>query len=611
MKLLFSILLLFLIIYLSNAIPPYITDDTKKPTTSIPNCPLECDCEKRILSNKEESIFVYCYNGNLTNSDFYTILKTLSTSIASLEIIAPDESPNTFQWSDNLNKFKFLKKLSLVNCKIPAISQSVILPKLEHLSLRNNNIKYISVHTFAGLRSLKYLDLSHNKIANLPTGAFNYLRELHGLSLSHNKLNDLATNLLKGPLSLRVLELDGNEIKINDLNKLLIDVPDLERLEINYCLLNDDSVLKIDVKMVKKLKRLGIGGNNLTYVPTKLWKEIPQLLEIDLSYNELEYIPSCAFCGANITRIYLGANILGAKSDTLHPEAFIDTNLIELDLSDNLLTKFNSMSLGYAQDSLKVLHLSDNDLSEIKAEYIHTLPRLKQLHLSDNGIKEIPETLSDVYSQLVFLNLSGNSLSKFPDSIPYLLPSLQSIDISRNRFNLIPTDILSSFLSQMEQVYLYDNPWDCRCAITNLQQFMLQRLSYRSILKYDKTLCLQPELVKGLPVHTVANINDCGIFLGAKFGFTQVNELAILLLLVISISVLFSLLLLVFYYGRERRHKGTYLTKEGTHSVLSRSVNSSIVTRTPTPEKCSYKGFDEMLIPPPPPPPGSLYIHGY
>uniref|UniRef100_A0A0K0ECJ8 LRRCT domain-containing protein n=1 Tax=Strongyloides stercoralis TaxID=6248 RepID=A0A0K0ECJ8_STRER len=608
------ILLLFLVnIHFSISTSPYLlsTLNDKKIESLYPNCPLECECEKRILPNKEEYFSVYCLNGNLTNNDFFQILKSLSISTNSLEIIAPPESPNTFQWSDNLNKFKFLNKLSLINCQIPAISQSVSLPKLEHLSLRNNNIKHITLHSFSGLRSLKYLDLSHNKIANLPTGAFNFLRQLTGLSLAHNKLTDLATNLLKGPYSLRSLELDGNEIKIKDLNKLLIDVSELERLEVNYCSLNDHTISMIDVSMIKKLKRLGIAGNNLTFVPNNLWKKIPQLLEVDLSYNELEYIQPCAFCGANITRIYLGANILGAKSDTLHPEAFADTNLVELDLSDNLLTKFNSKSLGYAQNTLQILHLSDNDLVEIKGEFIHTLPKLRQLHLADNGIKEIPDILSKDYSQLQFLNLSGNGLSSFPESINFLLPSLKSIDISRNRFNLIPTDILSNFFNQMEQVYLYDNPWDCRCAITNLQQFMLQRMAYRNVLKYDKTLCLQPELVKGLPVHSVVDINDCGIFLGSKFGFTQVNELAILLLLVIAVSVLFALLILVFYYGRERRHKGTYLTKEGTHSVLSRSINSSIVTRTPTPEKGSYKGFDEMLIPPPPPPPGNLYLHGY
>uniref|UniRef100_A0AC35U920 LRRCT domain-containing protein n=1 Tax=Rhabditophanes sp. KR3021 TaxID=114890 RepID=A0AC35U920_9BILA len=606
---LFILLVLANLCILINGIPPIIGPSSHKFDN---DCPLECECEKRISTNKEEHISVFCLNGNLSNTDFYSILKTIPISVTSLEIEAPLDKSNYFQWSDNLNRFRYLKKLSLINCQIPAISQSVQLSKLEHLSLKGNAIKHLSVHSFSGMRNLRHLDLSFNQIGNLPTGAFNFLRQLNGLSLAHNQIKDLATNLLKGPYSLKSLQLDGNSIKLDDLNRLLVDVPDLERLELNYCLLDDNSVSKIKVKQINKLLRLGIAGNNLTHVPsTMFWKQLPRLLEVDLSYNEIETIEPCAFCGANISRIFLGANLLGAKRDTLHPEAFADTQLTELDLSDNLMTKFNSNSLGYAQHSLKTLHLSDNDLTNMLPQLIHTLPRLTHLHLADNGIRQIPETLSNEYSQLTFLNLSGNWLAQLPDNVHNLLPSMNSIDISRNRFTKISTSVLSNFLNDMNQVYLYDNPWDCRCAISNIQQFMLQRQSYRIQLRYSQTQCQQPEIVKGLPVHTAIHINDCGIFLGAKYGFNEMNEIGLLFFVILIFTCFLSLIILVCYYNRDARHKGTYLTKEGTHSILSRSVNSTIMTRTPTPEKGSYKGFENMLIPPPPPPPGSIYMQGY
>lgn len=59
------------------------------------------------------------------------------------EIRAPNSKPNTFQWNDNLNRFTKLRRLSLVNCRIPTISQSVKLKSLAHLNLKGNRINHL------------------------------------------------------------------------------------------------------------------------------------------------------------------------------------------------------------------------------------------------------------------------------------------------------------------------------------------------------------------------------------------------------------------------------------------------------------------------------------
>jgi len=80
---------------------------------------------------------------------------------------------------------------------------------------------------------------------------------------------------------------------------------------------------------------------------------------------------------------------------------------------------------------------------------------------------------------------------------------------------------MSSFILRLEQIYLHDNPWDCRCAAQSLQHYMLQRYSYRELLQYDQTVCNEPELLRGQPIHKVRHINDCAILFGASYGLTQ------------------------------------------------------------------------------------------
>lgn len=52
---------------------------------------------------------------------------------------------------------------------------------------------------------------------------------------------------------------------------------------------------------------------------------------------------------------------------------------------------------------------------------------------------------------------------------------------------------------------------------------MLKRLNHRLQLKYEETLCAEPELLKGQPLYRVQKINDCAILFGSSYGLTQVE----------------------------------------------------------------------------------------
>jgi hypothetical protein len=123
-----------------------------------------------------------------------------------------------------------------------------------------------------------------------------------------------------------------------------------------------------------------------------------------------------------------------------------------------------------------------------------------------------------------------------------------------------------------------------RCAVQSLQEFMVQKYMYKSELRYDKTLCNQPELLKDQPIHRVKHIQDCAILFGASFGLTQVSishkgltnyfqasELFVLLGIVLAASTLIAIIVVLFLYcghGRKNNKSGFTAKRTGPAAKL-------------------------------------------
>lgn len=255
-----------------------------------------------------------------------------------------------------------------------------------------------------------------------------------------------------------------------------------------------------------------------------------------MSYNKIKIIQPCAFCACNITRIFLSNNLLGFNIknnnlkqkkaiNSIHNEAFAETKILELDLSYNNLTKFKSKYLNNVQTTIKTLHLSGNNLNKLEENLIYTLPALTSLHMAENNIKKISFTLSKSYSKLKFLNLSGNLLTDLPLNIQTLLPNLITLDLSKNKFTSFSTNIIKNFIQKLKNLYINDNPWNCECAVQNLQQYILKKINNnKNRLNYEKILCDKPSSLRGQPLYRVKKMNDCTFFFGANYGLNQVKK---------------------------------------------------------------------------------------
>ncbi|XP_045413263.1 transforming growth factor beta activator LRRC32 [Lemur catta] len=275
-------------------------------------------------------------------------------------------------------------------------------PSLRSLSLAENSLTRLSRHTFRGMPALERLDLHSNVLMDIEDGAFEALPRLAHLNLSRNSLTCISDFSLQ---QLRVLDLSCNSIEAFqtapepraeyqlawlDLreNKLL-HFPDLAALP-----------RLIYLNVSNNLIRLPAGppqGSEGIHAPSEGWSASPlsnpswnasahplsQLLNLDLSYNEIELVP----------------------------DGFLEhlTSLRFLNLSRNCLRAFEARRSG-SLPCLVLLDLSHNALEALELS-ARALGSLRTLLLQDNALRDLPPYTFASLSSLQRLNLQGNRVS--------------------------------------------------------------------------------------------------------------------------------------------------------------------------------------------------------
>ncbi|XP_053418122.1 transforming growth factor beta activator LRRC32 [Nycticebus coucang] len=275
-------------------------------------------------------------------------------------------------------------------------------PGLRILSLAENSLTRLTRHTFRGMPALERLDLHSNVLMDIEDGAFEALPRLAHLNLSRNSLTCISDFSLP---QLRVLDLSCNSIEAFqtapepqaeyqlawlDLreNKLL-HFPDLAALP-----------RLIYLNVSNNLIRLPVGppqGSEGIHAPSEGWSALrlsnpswnasthppSQLLNLDLSYNEIELVP----------------------------DGFLEhlTSLRFLNLSRNCLRAFEARHSG-SLPCLVLLDLSHNVLEALELS-ARALGSLRTLSLQENALQDLPPYTFASLASLQRLNLQGNRVS--------------------------------------------------------------------------------------------------------------------------------------------------------------------------------------------------------
>ncbi|XP_070166621.1 protein artichoke isoform X1 [Polyergus mexicanus] len=401
---------------------------------------------------------------------------------------------------------------------------------LLRLDLSYNELSHLEDNAFFDLQHLLFLSISHNSLSRFNSDVFKSVSNLLQLDLSANFLQEFPTNALRHLTNLKFLNISNNlitEIEQIHLSRLTeLQVLDFSRNNIGQLGINTFSNLsaltRLDLSLnalrmieessfvgLTKLKWLSLEDNNILLVPASALMRLPSLAHLHLQFNriaalsiELIYATS-----TNLVTLNLSHNLVRE----IQPKLFYNfEHLIDIKLSDNMLSVISQNIFAGLEDTLLNLDISYNRLTTITEL---SLRNLVSLNLASNQLKRLsPETFKYLH-RLRYLNLSSNPLyGGFPPVFP---SSLINLDISHTELKILPTVLLLN-LESLEKIFLSGNQLQeiNEGTFQNFYNLTTIDLSYNSIQSID--------IGAFVNLINLYSLNLCGnkltLFLGEHFN---------------------------------------------------------------------------------------------
>ncbi|KAL2320038.1 hypothetical protein Fmac_029007 [Flemingia macrophylla] len=358
----------------------------------------------------------------------------------------------------SLLKLPYLRELKLPYNQLYGILEEFVTasPLLEMLDLGGNNLQGPIPLSIFNLRELRVIQLHSNKFnGTIQLDSIRRLSNLIEFGLSHNNVivdidyrNDSDPSSFPNltTLMLSSCKLRGIPIFLRNLSTLLyLDLADNEI----------EGSIPHWIWQLEYVVHLNLSKNSFTDLEPSVWNLSSNLLDIDLSSNQLQghlpFIPkfvnyldySNNRFGSNIP-MDIGnrlpyASFLSLSNNSLHgqiPKSLCNVSSLELlDLSHNNFVGVIPKCIKTLSSTLRVLSFGGNKL---KGHIPDTLPNscdLRLLDLSDNLLGgTIPKSLANC-QRLLVLNLGKNLLSdKFPCFLSNI-STLRIMDLSLNQLH--------------------------------------------------------------------------------------------------------------------------------------------------------------------------------
>nr|KAJ0216384.1 hypothetical protein LSAT_V11C300107960 [Lactuca sativa] len=371
-----------------------------------------------------------CSNYRLMTDDVAWTFRLLS--LEHLDLSAFDLS-RTKNWDMLLYMIPSLKELCLSSCQLsnadvrPFLNSSKILPNIKHLDLSKNYFKGPLPGFFQNMTSLA-CELDKTFLSSFHHN-FSALSKIQHLDLSFNSIQGMFPSVLTNMSSLRVLDLSRNT-----LNSSVPLIPNLLELDLSF---NEFKQIEhVGIWRQCHLKVLSASNNhfNILDLHESLYGAIPEafgrlsnLIDIDLSHSRLT---------------------------SPIPESLGRLRFLEvLDLSYNQIKGLIPTFLG----KLHKLDLSFNQLNGSIPESIGKLATLTDLDLEFNWLTgSIPTSLGRLGSLRKFLVGSNLLNGTIPVSIGEL-SKLHSLDIANNSLQGVLSEAHFSNLAVLKELYASSN----------------------------------------------------------------------------------------------------------------------------------------------------------
>ncbi|KAJ8386943.1 hypothetical protein AAFF_G00165400 [Aldrovandia affinis] len=144
----------------------------------------------------------------------------------------------------------------------------------------------------------------------------------------------------------------------------------------------------------------------------------------------------------------------------------------------------------YSDAGDKYLDCQDRQLTAVKTGWPGDTSHLL---LARNRIQVLRPNTFEQFNNLKSLDLQQNDISMIEEGAFAGLTKLTTLLLQHNRLRVFTEEVLIP-LPRLRHLRIYDNPWDCRCALDSLVRH-LQVPSHRNLGNYAK--CAEPANLRG------------------------------------------------------------------------------------------------------------------
>ncbi|XP_060577928.1 leucine-rich repeat neuronal protein 1-like [Ruditapes philippinarum] len=266
--------------------------------------------------------------------------------------------------------------------------------KVEQIDLLNNKLAQVQSGAFQGLEPYLYeLLIEGNGVpgVEIPFPVMSVLRKLRRLKVKNFKQDSISSsNYFPYFPDLEALEFDSIPLESIDNLAFFKKLTKLQLLNFQYAEFVQIPV--VSLSYLESLNNLYIRFTKINTVLSKSFEKLTNLLDLDLSFNQIETLESDAFLG-------------------------VANHLTHLDLGSNKLQPHSLVALSRKQwTNLKHLTLSYNDgLTYMPANVFKNMPNLEELFLVNLNLVHISRDLFTGLDNLLSLDLGWNNIESIQD----------------------------------------------------------------------------------------------------------------------------------------------------------------------------------------------------
>ena len=422
----------------------------------------------------------------------------------------------------SIGNLKSLQTLHLSNCQFSGSIPSSIsnLKSLQTLDLSNCQFLGSIPASLENLTQITSLNLNGNHFSGKIPNVFDNLRNLISLRLFRNNFNGQIPPSIGNLTNLLDLDFSDNQLE-GAIPSSVYGFSSLSSVRLQYNLFNGTipswlytlpSLLELDLSHNKFIGHIGEF-------------QFDSLEMIDLSMNELNgSIPTSIFELVNLSFLYLFSNNLSGVLETSKFEKL--RNLIDLDLSNNMLPLTTSVHSNSMLPNIETLDLSHNNISGMFSWNVgkDTLGHLNLSYNSISGFEMQPwksMQILDLHSNLLqgplptptnstyFFSVSHNKLSGEISLLICKASSMGVLDLSHNNLSGMLPHCLGNFSKHL--------------SVLNLRRNQFQGIIPQTFLKGNsfKTLDFNSNQLEGLVPRSLIICKELEVL---NLGNNKIND---------------------------------------------------------------------------------------